>query len=152
MTNRDAAITTLMALVATGIVCLLSKSPATVGGETRLRPIAGRLCGERPGDSRDSAFLAQIHASMTRMMADMDPPAAGDVDADFVNTMVPHHRGAIDMAEAELVSGTNPQLRRIAQEIIVEQQQEIAAMRFALSEPLPPSMPSPDQTPQRSGT
>ncbi len=85
------------------------------------------------------------------MMANMDAPAAGDVDSDFVRTMVPHHQGAIEMAEAELVSGTNPQLRRIAQEVIVDQQQEIAAMRLALSEPLPPSMPSPDQTPQRSG-
>jgi Domain of unknown function (DUF305) len=42
------------------------------------------------------------------------------------------------MAQAELRYGHNEQLRRIAQEIIVEQQQEIAAMRIALSQPLPP--------------
>lgn len=86
------------------------------------------------------------------MMAGMDAPPAGNVDADFVSAMVPHHQGAIDMAEAELISGSNPQLRRMAQEIIVDQQQEIAAMRLALGEPLPPSVPSPDQTPQGSGT
>ncbi len=51
------------------------------------------------------------------------------------------------MAEAELLYGHNVKVKRIAQEIIVTQQQEIAAMRLALGEPLPPSVPSPDQTP-----
>jgi Domain of unknown function (DUF305) len=41
--------------------------------------------------------------------------------------------------------GHNEQLRRLAQEIIVTQQQEIAAMRLAVGEPLPPSTPAPDQ-------
>jgi Domain of unknown function (DUF305) len=59
--------------------------------------------------------------------------------------MIPHHQGAIDMAQAELRYGHNEQLRRIAQEIIVEQQQEIIAMRLALGQPLPPSAPAPDQ-------
>ena len=49
------------------------------------------------------------------------------------------------MAKAELRYGRNEQLRRIAQEIIVEQQQEIAAMRLALGQALPPSAPAPDQ-------
>jgi hypothetical protein len=109
------------------------------------------FCGVGPSNLRDSAFLGQVHASMTKMMAGMDVPPVGSVDADFVHTMVPHHQGAIDMAEAELVSGTNPQLRRIAEEIIVDQQQEIAAMRYALGEPLPPSLPSPDQAPLGRG-
>jgi hypothetical protein len=51
------------------------------------------------------------------------------------------------MAQAELRYGRNEQLRRMAQEIIVTQQQEIAAMRLAVGEPLPPSAPAPDQIP-----
>jgi Domain of unknown function (DUF305) len=58
---------------------------------------------------------------------------------------VPHHQGAIDMAQAELRYGHNEQLRRIAQEIVVEQQQEIVAMHLALGQPLPPSAPALDQ-------
>ena len=69
----------------------------------------------------------------------------GDVDHDFVAMMVPHHQGAIDMAQAELRYGHNEQLRRMAQEIIVDQQQEIVAMRLALGDELPPSVPSPTQ-------
>ena len=56
----------------------------------------------------------------------------GDVDHDFVEMMVPHHQGAIDMAKAFLRHGHNKQLRRLAQEIIVTQQQEIVTMRLAL--------------------
>jgi len=57
---------------------------------------------------------------------------SGDADRDFVALMVPHHEGAIAMAQAELRYGKNEQLRRMAQEIVVTQQQEIAAMRMAL--------------------
>jgi hypothetical protein len=64
------------------------------------------------------------------------------VDHDFVEMMVAHHQGAIDMAVALLRYSTNERLRRLAQEIIVTQQQEVAAMRLALGQPLPPSVAS----------
>ena len=59
--------------------------------------------------------------------------------------MVPHHQGAIDMAVAVLRHGRNAQIRRLAQEIIVTQQEEIAAMRLAVSQSLPVSLPAPTQ-------
>jgi hypothetical protein len=59
--------------------------------------------------------------------------------------MVPHHQGAIDMAMIELRYGRNEQLRRIAQEIIVDQMQEIAAMKLAIGEPVSTSVPAPTQ-------
>jgi uncharacterized protein (DUF305 family) len=59
-----------------------------------------------------------------------------NIDTDFVAMMAPHHQGAIDMAQAELRYGHNEQLRRLAQEIIVTQQQEIVAMRLALGHPI----------------
>ncbi len=72
--------------------------------------------------------------SMARMHADMAIPPSGDPDRDFAAMMIPHHQGAIDMAAAELAFGRDPVLRRLAQGIIVEQQQEIAVMRRALAE------------------
>jgi len=92
--------------------------------------IGGR---EEPG----SVFVKANALVMTRMMERMAAPTTGDVDADFVNMMEPHHRGAIEMAQLELRYGRNEQLRRLAQEIIVSQQQEIVAMRLALDRPLP---------------
>jgi hypothetical protein len=93
----------------------------------------------------EARFLAENDTAMTKMMDDMSLKPSGDVDEDFVAMMVPHHQGAIDMAQAELRYGHNEQLRRIAQEIVVEQQQEIVAMRLALGQPLPPSAAASDQ-------
>jgi len=76
-------------------------------------------------------------------MTAMTVRPTGDVDADFIAMMIPHHQGAIDMAQAVLRHGRNEQIRRLAQEIIVTQQEEIAAMRLALGQPLPPSSPAP---------
>jgi uncharacterized protein (DUF305 family) len=93
----------------------------------------------------EAPYLAENDAAMTKMMNAMTVKPTGDVDRDFVAMMVPHHQGAIDMALAVLRYGRNEQLKRLAQEIIVTQQQEIAAMRLAVGEPLPPSIPSPTQ-------
>lgn len=90
-------------------------------------------------------FEAENIAAMAKMMAGMAIKSSNDVDRDFASMMIPHHQGAIDMAKAELRYGHNEQLRRIAQEIIVDQQQEIAAMRLALGDALPASIAAPTQ-------
>ncbi|MGV1759660.1 DUF305 domain-containing protein [Rhizobium sp. A22-96] len=98
-----------------------------------------------PADSPEAAYLAENNAAMDKMMADMEVKPSGDIDRDFVAMMTPHHQGAIDMAVAVLKYGKNEQLKRIAQEIIVDQQQEIAAMKLAIGDALPPSAPAPTQ-------
>jgi uncharacterized protein (DUF305 family) len=90
-------------------------------------------------------FARDMEQAMTRMDAGMMAKPTGDVDRDFALMMIPHHQGAIDMAIAELRYGHNEQLKRIAQEIIVDQQQEIAAMRMALGQKPPPSAAAPTQ-------
>ncbi|WP_420997690.1 DUF305 domain-containing protein [Cupriavidus sp. 30B13] len=95
--------------------------------------------------SDQERFMAENDAAMTKMMDGMAVKSSGDIDADFAAMMIPHHQGAIDMAMSELRYGHNEQLRRIAQEIIVDQLQEIAAMRLALGQPLPPSEAAPTQ-------
>jgi uncharacterized protein (DUF305 family) len=99
----------------------------------------------RSAPAAEVPYLAENVSAMTKMMIDMGIRPSGDVDTDFVLMMVPHHQGAIEMAQAELRYGHNEPLRRMAQEIIVTQLQEIAATRLALGQPLPPSVPSPDQ-------
>ena len=95
----------------------------------------------RPTGSKDAAFLAESDATMTNMMAAMQIQPSTNVDGDFVALMVPHHQGAIDLAEAELRYGYNLPLLGLAQEIIATQEQQIAVMRGALGEPLPLSQP-----------
>ena len=90
----------------------------------------------RSASAEEAPFLAENVSAMTKMMIDMGIQPSGDVDTDFVAMMTPHHQGAIEMARAELRHGHNEQLRRMAQEIIVTQQQEIAAMRLAMGQPI----------------
>ena len=99
---------------------------------------ASDLTGEGP-------YLHETGAAMDKMMANMSAKPTGDVDRDFVAMMVPHHQGAIDMAKAELRYGSNQRLKTIAQEIIVDQMQEITLMRLAVGEPLPPDQSSPGE-------
>jgi len=96
-------------------------------------------------NAAEAAYLTENDAAMTKMMDGMSVKPSGDVDRDFVAMMTPHHQGAIDMAVAALKYGKNEQLRRIAQEIIVEQQQEIIAMKLAIGDPLPPPTSAPTQ-------
>jgi Domain of unknown function (DUF305) len=124
--------------VATGAAFLVS----THAGQQWLLDICRGISLET---TEESPFLAENGAAMTKMMSDMAVQPTGDVDADFVAIMVPHHQGAIEMAKAALRYGRNAQIKRLAQEIIVTQQQEIAVMRLAVGEPLPPSLPSPTQ-------
>ena len=119
---------------------VLSSSTARRGV---LAAVLAIFCGGVAAITPEAIFLAENDTAMSKMMTDMTIKPSGEVDRDFVAMMVPHHQGAIDMAQSELRYGHNELLRRIAQEIIVGQQQEIAAMRLALDEPLPPSLPAP---------
>ena len=118
--------------------CLVALSVAATLGMMAAATAASPPSAEMP-------FLRENQAAMDTMMAGMAVTPSGDVDRDFAAMMIPHHQGAIDMAKAELRYGQNEQLRRIAQGIIVEQQQEIVAMRFVLGLPLPSSVAAPNQ-------
>jgi len=86
-----------------------------------------------------------IADAIARMHVAMDVPFSGDADRDFARMMIPHHQGAIDMALVELRYGKDKRLKRLAQEIIIDQQQEIAVMHLALGDTLPPGSAAPTQ-------
>jgi uncharacterized protein (DUF305 family) len=74
-----------------------------------------------------------LDKSMDTMHAEMQKIRySGNADADFASLMIPHHEGAIEMSKVELQFGTDPRLRRLAQEIIVTQQSEIEVMKGAI--------------------
>lgn len=84
-------------------------------------------------DLSQTRFMLMMNASMAQMDRDMaEAPMNNSVDHDFVTMMIPHHQGAIDMAKAELSYGKDPVMRRLAQEIIVDQKSEIDAMQLWL--------------------
>ena len=90
-----------------------------------------------------AAFIASTEKTFDQLMGEAmsvmhkgmhTAPHTGDPDQDFVGMMIPHHQGAIDMAKAILLYGKDPQMRRLAQEIITDQQSEIQLMQLWLKQ------------------
>ncbi|PZQ86937.1 MAG: DUF305 domain-containing protein [Leifsonia xyli] len=81
-----------------------------------------------------TAFADQTSKAMERMHAGMmQAPTNGDPRHDFLSQMIPHHQGAVDMAKAALLATDDPEIRNLAQSIIVEQQYEIDLMTRLLA-------------------
>jgi uncharacterized protein (DUF305 family) len=91
------------------------------------------LLAQGPTASTQEDYWSALTASSQKMHAAMGSVRqSGDGDADFVRLMLPHHQAAIDMAKVQLLYGKDPQMRRLAQEIITDQQSEIDLMRLWL--------------------
>ena len=82
--------------------------------------------------STEKTFDQLMGDAISVMHKDMHAAPTGDADRDFVTMMIPHHQGAIDMAKTVLLYGRDEQIKRLAQEIIADQQNEIELMRLWL--------------------
>ena len=96
-------------------LALLSASPA--------------LAEDTHHHSAPSAIPDAFAQSRIDMHKGMDVKPTGNIDADFVANMIPHHEGALAMAKIELEQGKDPELRKLAEEIIAAQEKEIAFMK-----------------------
>lgn len=104
-----------------------------VAGVTAVATVAAVPDGVSSG-SVAAAFTSAMHTAMEQMARAMEQaPMSGDPDRDFLAMMIPHHQGAVEMARLELIHGTDPLVRRLAEEIIASQQTEIEAMRGRLA-------------------
>jgi uncharacterized protein (DUF305 family) len=82
--------------------------------------------------------MDKMHATMASV------ESSGNPDLEFTRLMLPHHQAAIDMAKTELLYGQDPRLRRLAQEIVTDQQSEIELMQLWILRP-PPASEKPDK-------
>jgi uncharacterized protein (DUF305 family) len=123
MTSQIPTIKISTNLLVTLLACSVAASViAQTGGDADHR---------QPSDSNWSELIA----SMDKMHIAMGAVArSGNSDVDFVRLMLPHHQAAIDMAKTQLLYGKDPQIRRLAQEIITDQQSEIELMQLWLKQ------------------
>lgn len=78
-------------------------------------------------------FMQEMGSGMEKMMTDMHAPGyTGNPDVDFLAMMIPHHEGAVEMARLALIHGTDPMVRKLAEDIISSQTSEIQAMKGRL--------------------
>ena len=103
--------------------------------------------------SGGDAFTRELGTAMERMHREMTAPSpSGNADMDFLATMIPHHAGAVEMARLALIYGKDPLVRSLAEEIIANQQAEIAAMKARLAILQKGADPQPGGFPSISGT
>jgi Domain of unknown function (DUF305) len=90
--------------------------------------------------------LQQSMRTMHKAMSSLK--STGNNDEDFVRLMLPRHQAALDMAKTELLHGQDPQMRRLAQEIITDQQSEIELMQLWLRQHQPQNSQSGSSRPK----
>jgi Domain of unknown function (DUF305) len=141
--KRAISLATTASVGATSLV--MAHGPSLAHRVRATMPI--QYVADRTDNSAEPSFMSENESAMSKMMTDMTGmmvKPTGDIDRDFVAMMVPHHQGAVDMAQAELKYGHNELLRRLARQIIANQQNEITVMRLAVDDerPLPAGSPA----------
>ncbi len=87
-----------------------------------------------PDEHADNEAVQAYREVNRRMHEDMAVEFTGNPDADFARGMIPHHQGAIDMANVVLMHGEDEAIRDLAREIIEAQEEEIAFLRDWLAQ------------------
>ena len=106
-------------------VILLAAALSLPAALTWTKPV---LAQDKPGMAPAPVDQAMMQG-MARMQHSMkSAPMTGEPDRDFVAMMIPHHQGAVSMAEVELKYGHDPRMRALARDIIAAQEREIAQM------------------------
>jgi hypothetical protein len=125
---RALAVAAISAILA-ALAFARQKVPTT-GGPMQGMPMHQGMPG-KTGTAPPADFKGSSQAFKTvddGVMQKMDAPLTGDWDWDFVAKMIPHLRGSIDIARVELKHGKDPNLTKLAQDIIAAQQKEIKVM------------------------
>lgn len=114
-----------------GGMCMMGKdhmgSMMKMMQEMHAKMAGGAMTMQPKGDTGPSSLA--FNGIAARMHKDMDITYTGRADVDFVNGMIPHHQAAVDMAKTELAFGKDPEIKKIAEDVIKAQEAEIATLQ-----------------------
>lgn len=100
-----------------------------LAGPAFAQEMHGRGHADTTAAASDNPVAKAFEDANLKMHEDMALDYTGDADVDFVRSMIPHHQGAIDMARVQLEHGKDPEIRKLAEDVIKAQEAEIAEMR-----------------------
>lgn len=118
--------TTVLAAISICLLPLLGPNLAQAQQSSPSHNMPGMTTSQPNSDNPEIKAFNDANAKMHRAMS---RPLTGKADWDFTLGMIPHHQGAIDMARVELKYGTDPELRKLAEDIVAAQEKEIAFMK-----------------------
>ena len=122
--QRLVAITAIMTAIGTAAFAQHAHQPGSATD-----PAAQKVTDDMATKDSDAASTKAYKEAHAKMMHDMHQTFTGNADIDFMNGMIPHHQGAIDMAKVLLKYGKDAQTRKLAEQIIADQEKEIALMQ-----------------------
>ena len=122
--QRLVAIAALMTAIGTAAFAQHAHQPGSATD-----PAAQKVTDDMTPKDSDAASTKAYKDAHEKMMHDMHQTFTGNADIDFMNGMIPHHQGAIDMAKVLLKYGKDAETRKLAEQIIADQEKEIALMQ-----------------------
>ena len=122
--QRLVAIAAIMTAIGTAAFAQHAHQPGSATD-----PAAQKVTDDRAPKDSDAASTKAYKEAHAKMMHDMHQTFTGNADIDFMTGMIPHHQGAIDMAKVLLKYGKDAQTRKLAEQIIADQEKEIALMQ-----------------------